>query len=309
MIAFFVRRLAQSVLVILGVSILSFGIMFLSGDPTMLMVGEDWSVKQVEEFRHIMGFDRPWYVQYWDFVTKAAQGDFGLSQRHKQPTFTLVMSRMPATLELTFAAMLLSIILAFPVGILSAVKRDSIYDGLSMGGALLGQSVPVFWLGIMLILVFSVKLQWTPVAGRGTWTHLILPAITLGAFFIARNARMVRSCMLDVLGMEYVTTARSKGLREFVVIYKHALRNALITVVTLIGLQFGALLGGAVITETIFAWPGVGRLVIQAIQGKDLPLVQAAVTVLALSFVLINLLVDYLYCILDPRVRITGYKA
>jgi len=309
MIAFFVRRLAQSVLVILGVSILSFGIMFLSGDPTMLMVGEDWSVKQVEEFRHIMGFDRPWYVQYWDFVTKAAQGDFGLSLRHKQPTFTLVMSRMPATLELTFAAMLLSIILAFPVGILSAVKRDSIYDGLSMGGALLGQSVPVFWLGIMLILVFSVKLQWTPVAGRGTWTHLILPAITLGAFFIARNARMVRSCMLDVLGMEYVTTARSKGLREFVVIYKHALRNALIPVVTLIGLQFGALLGGAVITETIFAWPGVGRLVIQAIQGKDLPLVQAAVTVLALSFVLINLLVDYLYCILDPRVRITGYKA
>jgi peptide/nickel transport system permease protein len=309
MISFIVRRLAQSVLVILGVSVLSFGIMFLSGDPTMLMVGEDWSVKQVEEFRHIMGFDRPWYVQYGDFISKAVQGDFGVSLRHKQPTFGLVMSRMPATLELTFAAMFLSIILAFPIGILSAVKKDSTLDALSMGGALLGQSVPVFWLGIMLILIFSAKLQWTPVAGRGTWSHLVLPSITLGAFFIARNARMVRSCMLDVLGMEYVTTARSKGLREFVVIYKHALRNALIPVVTLIGLQFGALLGGAVITETIFAWPGVGRLVIQAIQGKDFPLVQAAVTVLALSFVLINLLVDYLYCVLDPRVRMTGYKA
>lgn len=308
MVGFIVRRLAQSVLVIFGVSILAFGIMFLSGDPTMLMVGEDWTIEQVEEFRRIMGFDRPWYVQYWDFVNKALQGDFGVSLRHRQPTFSLVISRMPATLELTFAAMFLSIVFAFPIGIISAVKRDSLYDAFSMGAALLGQSTPVFWLGIMLILIFSVKLQWTPIAGRGGFSHLILPSITLGAFFVARNARMVRSCMLEVLGKEYITTARSKGLKEIVVIYKHALRNALIPVVTLIGLQFGALLGGAVITETIFAWPGVGRLVIQAIQGKDLPLVQAAVTLLAISFVLINLMVDYLYGVLDPRVRVTGYK-
>jgi peptide/nickel transport system permease protein len=175
MTAYIIRRLLQSLLVIFGVSILSFGIMFLSGEPTMLMVGEDWTSEQIEEFRHIMGFDRPWYIQYWDFASNAIRGDFGLSLRHQQPTFDLVMSRMPATLELTLSAMFLSIVLAFPIGIISAVKRDSIYDTLGMGTALLGQSTPVFWLGIMLILLFSVKLRWTPIGGRGglsTWSCL-----------------------------------------------------------------------------------------------------------------------------------------
>jgi ABC-type dipeptide/oligopeptide/nickel transport system permease component len=305
MVQYILRRLAQTVLVLLGVSALSFGMMFLSGDPANVMAGETWTREQIEDFRHQMGFDRPWYVQYGDFLSGAVRGDFGVSLRQRQPTFDLVMERMPATIELAAAALAIALAIGLPLGILAAIKRGSIWDNILMMTGLLGQSIPVFWLGLLLVMIFSVRLGWFPVAGRGGLSHLILPAVTLGLFSTAYVARMTRSSMLEVLGNDYIRTARAKGLRERVVITRHALRNALIPLVTVVGLQVGALLGGAVITETIFAWPGVGRLTIQAIQTKDLPLVQAPVTVIATIFVLVNLAVDLLYTYLDPKIRLS----
>ena len=304
MTQYVIRRLLQTVLVLLGVSFVAFGVMFLTGDPTSAMTGEDWTQEMIEELRHQMGFDRPWYVQYADFLSKAVRGDLGTSLRQHQPNLKLIAERLPATAELAAAAMLISIVLAIPVGVLSAVWRGTWVDTVSRLFALLGQSVPVFWLGIMLILVFGVKLRWTPVSGRGGLENLILPAITLGAFLTARNARMMRSSLLEVLEQDYIRTARAKGLPEWTVLYRHAVRNALMPVVTLIGLQIGALLGGAVITETIFAWPGVGRMTVSAIYSKDVPLVQASVIVLATVFVVANLAVDLIYTILDPRIRL-----
>ncbi len=305
MLAYIIRRLVQTVFVLLGVSVLSFGTLFLSGDPTMLMVGENWSPQQIADFRHAMGFDRPWWVQYLDFLGKALHGDFGVSLRQQQPTFQLIADRMPATLQLAGAAMAIALVVGLPLGVLAATRRGSIWDNALMLGGLLGQSMPVFWLGLLLIMVFAVGLGWFPVAGTGGLDHLVLPAVTLGLFSTAYIARMARSSMLEVLGRDYVRTARAKGLSERGVVVRHALRNAMIPLVTVIGLQFGALLGGAVITETIFAWPGVGRLTIQAIQTKDLPLVEACVILLASIFVLVNLLVDLLYTYLDPRIRLT----
>jgi peptide/nickel transport system permease protein len=301
---YIIRRLLQTVLVLLGVSVVAFGVMFLAGDPVLVMSGEDWTQEEIDDFRHQMGFDRPWYVQYAEFLSHAVRGDLGVSLRQRQPNLQLVMDRMPATLELALAAMFISIFVAIPVGVLSATRRGTWVDNVSMLVAMLGQSMPIFWLGIMLILVFSVWLRLTPVSGRGSWQNLILPAITLGAFITARNARMMRSSMLEVLEQDYIRTARAKGLGERAVLYRHAIRNALRPVVTLIGLQIGALLGGAVITETIFAWPGVGRMTVQAIQGRDIPLVQASVIVLATIFVLTNLAVDLVYTVLDPRIRL-----
>jgi len=297
------RRMLQTVVVLWGVSLVTFAVIFLAGDPASAMVGEDWTRQMVEAFRHQMGFDQPWYVQYGRFLSHALRGDLGLSLRQHQPTIALVLNRLPATLELAVAATGLSVVVALPVGILSATRRNSWLDHAAMLGALLGQSLPTFYLGLMLILVFSVTLQWTPVAGRGGLAHLILPAITLGAFTTARNARIMRSSLLEVLRQPYIATARAKGVRERAVVARHAIRNALIPVVTLIGVEFGALLGGAVITETIFAWPGVGRLVIQAIYGRDVPLVQTAVIVLATIFVFVNLAVDLLYAALNPQIR------
>ena len=305
MIAYLVRRLAQTVLVLVGVSILSFGTLFLTGDPTMLMAGESWNQQQVETFRHQMGFDRPWIVQYLDFLSRAVHGDFGVSLRQQQPTLALIADRLPATLQLAGASMAIAICVGVPVGVAAATRRNSIWDNLLMLGGLLGQSIPVFWLGLLMIMVFAVGLGWFPVAGTGGPQYLVLPALTLGLFSTAYIARMTRSSMLEVLGRDYVRTARSKGLGGRRVIVGHALRNALIPLVTVIGLQFGALLGGAVITETIFAWPGVGRLTIQAIQSKDLPLVQACVLFLAMIFVMANLVVDLLYAYLDPRIRLS----
>jgi peptide/nickel transport system permease protein len=251
-----------------------------------------------------MGFTDPLLVQYWRFFKGTLRLDFGLSFRHSQPALDLVLERMPATIQLTITAMIIAMIIAVPVGIISAIRRNSILDHIGMTGALLGQSTPVFWLGIMLILVFSVTFQWFPSSGRGTLEHLILPAVTLGMFSMARTARMMRSSMLEVLGQEYMKTARAKGLSPRMVILKHALKNALIPVVTIVGMELGTLLGGAVITETIFAWPGVGRLAVQAIYNRDYPVVQAAVFLLASIFVLVNLVVDILYTYLDPRVKL-----
>ncbi len=304
MLGYLVRRILSAVLVIFGVSLISFGFMFLSGDPATALAGDNWSRQQIEDFRHLMGFDRPWYIQYGDYIANVLHGNFGTSLRQYQPVSSLLMDRVPATLELTSAALCLSVVLSIPVGVISAARRNSGYDRVAMLLALVGQSMPVFWVGTMLILIFGVALQWLPVAGAGDLSHLILPAITLGLFSVARNARLVRSSMLEVLGADYVRTARAKGLPGRLVLARHAFRNALLPIVTVFGLDVGALVGGAVITETIFAWPGVGRLTVDAVLAKDLPLVEGAVLLLAGSFVMVNLIVDLLYGYLDPRVRI-----
>jgi peptide/nickel transport system permease protein len=303
-IRFVVRRLLQTVFVLVGVSFLSFGVLFVSGDPALQMVGPDATAEQIEDLRHQMGFDRPWPIQYLDFMSKAVRGDFGVSIRNRQPAFDLVKERLPATLQLSGAALAIALVVALPVGIFSATHHNTAYDSLAMLGALLGQSIPVFWLGLMLILVFGVNLRWLPISGYGEPQHLLLPALTLGTYSMARNARLVRSSMLEVLGLDFVRTARAKGLTSLAVNLRHALKNALLPVITVVGLEFGLLLGGAIVVETIFAWPGVGRLMLNAIQGKDYPLVEAAVITLALVFVVLNLLVDLAYAYLDPRIRL-----
>jgi ABC-type dipeptide/oligopeptide/nickel transport system permease component len=297
------------VFVLVGVTFLVYFILFQTGDPTFLSVSTDASQQEVDRVRHLMGFDRPWYVQYGDFLSKAVHGDFGTSLRQGLPVTGIVLDRLPATLELALSALVISLTVALPVGIISATRRNSLWDQASMLGAVLGQSAPTFFLGIMLLFVFGGMLNWFPIGGRGQGgpgdelRHLILPAITLGTFSMARNARLVRSSLLETLGLEYVTVAWSKGLSETAVVLRHAFRNALIPIVTLIGLDFGALLGGAVITETVFAWPGVGSLVVRAIGQKDFPVVVGCVTMLAVVFVAVNLLTDMLYGYLDPRVR------
>ncbi|MCX5918596.1 MAG: ABC transporter permease [Deltaproteobacteria bacterium] len=301
---YILKRLFHSIFVLVGISLVVFIILHLTGDPAALLMPMDATPEQVAQFRQEMGFNDPIIVQYWRFFKGTLRGDFGQSFRHNQPALELVMERMPATIQLTLAAMVIALLVAIPVGIISAIRRNSILDHIGMTGALLGQSTPVFWLGIMLILIFSVTLQWFPSSGRGEIQHLVLPAITLGMFTMARTARMMRSSMLEVLGQEYMKTAKAKGLNPLAVVLKHALKNAAIPVVTIVGMELGTLLGGAVITETIFAWPGVGRLAVQAIYNRDYPVVQAAVFLLASIFVLVNLVVDLLYTYLDPRVKL-----
>jgi peptide/nickel transport system permease protein len=242
-------------------------------------------------------------VQYLEHIGRLLRGDFGMSVRQSAPVTELILERLPATLQLAGAALVIIVCVAVPIGVLSAVRRGSVWDSLAMGGALLAQSMPTFWLGSMLILIFGVWLRWTPISGSGSLAHLILPALTLALYSTARNARIVRASMLDVLGHDYIRTARSKGLRERAVIYRHGLRNALIPVVTMLGLEIGTLLGGALVTETIFAWPGIGRLTIDAIYARDYPLVLGAITFIALIFVVVNLLVDLSYAVIDPRIH------
>ena len=298
-----VRKLVHTLFVAFGVVTLVFVALRMSGDPAATMLPGDASVDELRDLRRALGLDQPLHVQYLRFLVSAVTGDFGSSLRHQEPAMMLVMERLPATLELAFAALLLSVVVGVPLGILAALHRGRIADMLAMAFAVVGQATPYFWMGIMLILIFAVELQWVPTSGRGGFERLILPAITLGTHFMAVLARLTRTSMLEVLGQNYVTTARAKGLTERVVVLVHALKNAAVPVVTLIGLQFGTLLGGAVVTETIFAWPGVGRLAVQSIFVRDYPVVQAGVFVLALSFVTINLLVDLLYGWLDPRTR------
>jgi peptide/nickel transport system permease protein len=300
---YIIRRLLLLIVVVWGVGSLTFTVTMMTGDPVTLMAGPEQSRQQIEEMRHQLGLDRPLYEQYARYMLNAVRGDFGMSFRHREPAFTLVLERMPYTIALAGAAILLSVAFALPIGIIAAMQRGTIYDGLVMLGALIGQAVPSFWLAIVLILVFGVGLRWLPVGGSGDPSYLVLPAVTVAGYPLARNARLVRSALLEVLGKEYVVTARAKGLTPRVVLIRHALRNALIPIVTLIALDVGALLGGAVIVETVFGWPGIGRLTIQAIQQRDFPVIQAGVTMVATIFVLVNLAVDVLYTYLDPRIR------
>ena len=304
MTRYIANRLLQTLFVILGVSVLSFGVVFATGDPTMLLVGPDASADQIAELRHQMGFDRPIPIQYLDYLSHAIRGDLGVSLRSRQPAFDLIKDTLPNTLELAVAAMIVALVVAIPAGVIAATRRGSIWDSLSMLLALFGQSLPAFWLGLMLILIFGVNLRWVPISGTGGVDHLVLPAVTLGAFVMARNARLIRSSVLEVLSLDFVRTARAKGLSPWMVLNRHVFKNAMLPVITIIGLDSGTLLGSAVITETIFAWPGIGRLIVQSIQTKDYPVIQAAVIVLATTFVLLNLLVDLAYTYLDPRIRL-----
>ncbi len=301
--SYLLRRLWQSLLVLFGVSVVVFLILHLTGDPAALLLPPDATAEDIAKFRTAMGFDDPWRVQYLRFLKGAVRGDFGESLRHGEPAMALVLERLPATFELAGAGLLIALCLAIPAGIVSAVRRNTAVDYVSTVVALLGQAMPTFWLGIMLILVFSVRLNWLPSSGRGGLEHLILPAITLGLFTTARITRLTRSGMLEVLGQDYIRTARAKGVGEPPVVWKHALKNASIPIVTIVGIELGTLLGGSVITETIFAWPGVGRLSVQAIFNRDYPVVQSAVFLLASTFVIVNFLVDVVYTYLDPRIR------
>ncbi len=298
------HRLRRALLVILGVSLFAFMIVHLTGDPAVLMLPPDATIEQVEEFRQAMGFNDPLWQQYLRWLSKAVRGDFGLSLRHQQPALALIAERMPATVELTVAALLVALLLGIPLGVWTGSKGNSLPSFLGSIFGLLGQSMPVFWLALMLQLLFGLIIPIFPLTGRGTISQLVMPAIALGLYTTATIMRLLQSQMGEVLQQDYIRTARSKGLSYTRVVFKHALRNALLPVVTIVGLQLGTLLGGAVITESIFAWPGVGRLLVQAINNRDIPLVQAGVFVLAIGIVTINLVTDLLYTWLDPRIRL-----
>lgn len=305
---YIIKRLFQTIVVIFGVSLITFGLMFLTGDPAEMLLGEaadTMTPEAIQEYRHKRGFDRPWFVQYFDFAWNAIQGDFGESYRFHRSSWDVVIERLPATLELTGFALIFSVTLAVPIGVLSAARPNTWIDHITTLGSLLGQSIPNFWLGIVLMIIFGVLLKWLPVSGRGDWRNILMPGITLAVFSLAQNMRLTRSTVLEFIHSDFVRTARAKGLREGTIIVRHALRNALLPVVTTVGLQVGYLLGGSVIIETIFAWPGVGRLIYFSINGKDFPVVQAGVIMLAISTTMANLLVDLVYAFLDPRIRYT----
>ena len=304
MAGYVVRRLIQAVGLVFGVSIVVFVLVrLIPGDPARIMLPESASPEQVAAMRRLLGLDRPIPIQYLVFLGQALRGDLGKSLFYGESTVAILLGHLPATLLLAGVALTFALAVAVPMGVLSAVRRDTPWDYLGMGVALLGQSVPAFWLGLMLVLIFAVFLGVLPSSGMGGPQHLILPAVTLGAYLMSLSTRLVRSGLLDVLHEDYVRTARAKGLAERRVVYGHALRNVLIPLVTVLGLQLGTLLGGAVITETIFAWPGVGTVVYTAINARDYPLIQAAVLMLSVFFVFINLVVDLLYAYLDPRIH------
>ncbi|MEW6546927.1 MAG: ABC transporter permease [Bacillota bacterium] len=332
MTSYILRRLIAIIPVLLGISVVVFLIMHLiPGDPVLVMLGEKASPQRAEELRRELGLYDPLYIQYGRFLARAVQGDLGRSIRTQEKVTREIAVRFPATLELTICALLLAVTAGVLLGVIAAVRQYSVWDNLSMVLAVAGVSMPVFWLGLMLIFLFGVALGWLPLSGRlsvdvhltsitglhlldailtrnstAFWdalAHLVLPSVALGAIQMAIIARMTRSSMLEVIRQDYIRTARSKGLAERVVIYKHALKNALIPVVTVVGLTVGRLLGGAVLTETIFSWPGLGKFAVDAIYSRDYPQVQGVVLLIATGFVLVNLLVDVIYVFLDPRIR------
>lgn len=327
--AYVLRRLLQSVVVVVGVTLVSFLALQAGGDPTYLFVSERASLEEIEAARRALGFDRPLHVQYLSFVGDLIRGDFGQSLSYRQPAMDIVLDALPATIELTLFAMVLALLLAIPLGVLAAINRGTGWDGSITTVSMLGQSIPSFWLGIMMILFFGLYLRIFPISGHvpfltpllagdvgtafanlpRTLFHLILPGIAVGTYSLARNTRLVRSSLLEVLEADYVRTARSKGLPEKRVLIHHALRNAWLPVVTIIGLEFGFLLGGVVVVETVFSYPGVGRLLFAAINQRDIPLVQAGVILMSGIFIVLNLVVDLVYVRLDPRMKLSGGRA
>lgn len=309
MTAYFFRRLLQVIPVVFGVTLIVFLMIRLKGDPVQQLVPDWYSEAQVEEVRAAYGFDRPIHIQYFDFISRAVRGDFGVSFRNRVPAWELVAEALPWTARLAVTAFTLAVVVALPLGIISALNRNTVLDLVVTGLSVWGRSLPNFWLGIMFILLFAVFLRWFPVSGTGMfsgeplWKHLFLPALTLSMGIITTLTRLIRSSMLEAMREEHVTTAYAKGLRRFTVIGRHVLRNALIPVVTVLGLQLAWLLGGTVIIEQVFAWPGMGRLMLQAIYARDNSVVQAALLVSSLIIIFANLIVDMLYAVLDPRIR------
>lgn len=300
---FVIRRAAQTVVVLWFVSAVIFFIINFTGDPISLLMSELSSEAEKEAMRQTLGLDKPILARYLSFLKGAIRGDLGTSYYHHQPALRLVLERVPASMELVAAALVIAVIVSIPVGILAAMYRGTWLDRGALVASLFGISAPAFWIAIMLILVFAVELRWFPSSGRGTLAHVVLPAFSLALYRIALFVRLVRSGMLDVLGYDYIRTARAKGLSEMAVVAKHAFRNILIPVVTLMGIQMGHLIAGAVVTERIFAWPGMGRLLLDAVYKLDYPVVIASVMVVAFIFAGINFLVDVSYAYLDPRVR------
>lgn len=306
--AYIIRRLLQSIIVIKGVLLIVFFMLHMTGDPAAVLMPEDADREDIANFQKEMGFDKPLHIQYINFLfgykenKGVLRGDFGFSFRQELPAMELVLGHFPATALLAFASVTIAVLISIPAGVISAVYRNTLIDHVTTVGAMFGQAMPGFWLGLLLIMYFSVKLDWLPTSGAEGLKYLILPSLTAGLYATARLTRLVRSGMLEVLGSDYIQTARSKGLIEQVVVFRHALKNAAIPVVTLIGLELGILLGGTVVVEVVFSWPGVGFLVVDSIRSQDYPVVQAAVALLATSFVLVNLFVDILYAWLDPRI-------
>jgi len=300
------RQLVQLAVVIVGISMLAFGILHVIGDPVTLLLPQNAGKEEYERYNKLLGLDKPIYVQYWKFASRAVQGDFGKSWYADTSAFNLVLQRMPPTLYLTTAGLVMALLIALPLGILAALKRHSFVDSLCTMTAVAGQAMPIFWLGIMLIIIFAVQLRLLPASGYGTWQHFLMPAFTLGAFLAPITMRLVRSGVIEIMNMDYIKTARAKGVGEGMVVVKHAFRNACIPVITVLGLQFGQLLGGAVVTETVFAWPGVATLTVDAIRNQDFPVVQCAVVLLALIIVAVNFVVDMIVGLIDPRIRVGG---
>jgi len=297
------RRFVQSVLALLAISMLIFGMSRLTGDPVMLMLPDDASREDIAQVRHALGLDQSLPVQYWVFISKAVQGDFGRSIKGQMPVLDMLKDRLPNSLKLAAVALCIAVLLAFPLGVVAAVKKGTAIDTLANIVAVLGQSLPQFWVGIVLIQVFAVHLRWLPVAGVGSVWHYVLPAFTLGWFVVAGMMRLLRSSMLDILGSEFVKLARIKGVPEKTVIWKHALRNALIPVLTFGAIYLAILVTGAILVETVFAWPGIGQLIYQGIVFRDFPVVQGVVLLNAGMVIAVNLLVDILYAYVDPRIR------
>jgi peptide/nickel transport system permease protein len=298
------RRMVLGLITVMVVSVIIFVATRLSGDVTLLLAPPDATDKQIQELRKELGLDKPLPVQYVIFLKNIAKGDFGRSTRYHRPAMELVLSRLPATIQLATAAFFVSIFIGLTVGVLSGTRRGSWLDLSGRTFAMFGQAMPEFWIGIMAILIFSVKLGWLPTSGRGSLAQVIMPALTLGWFSAASIMRLTRSAMLEVLDSEYIKTARLKGNAEWVVVWKHALRNALIPVVAMGGLQLGRLLGGAVIVETVFGWPGLGQLVLDGVYSRDYAVVQAGVFITSAVFIALNLIVDLTYGLIDPRIKV-----
>lgn len=303
MLIFAIRRFFQMVIVVLAVASLVFLLLQFTGDPVQLLLPADATQIQVDEFREQLGLEDPLHVQYWRFLVSIGQGDIGDSYYYGQPALGLVIERLPASLELLIGATLISVAVAVPLGVFSSVRRGKLADRVILGGSLIGISAPSFLVAILLILLFSVQLQWLPSSGRGSFIHIILPSVSLALLRIAIGIRFIRSGMLDTLQGDFVRTARAKGLSQFSVLTRHALRNTLIPFVTITGLQMGAVLGGAIVIERVFAWPGIGRLLLNALERLDYPVIIAYALVISVIFSLINFIVDIVYMLIDPRVR------
>jgi peptide/nickel transport system permease protein len=302
MSTYILKRLAEAVGVCFGISVITFLLLHVAGDPVQLLLSIEAKAEDAAVLRKSLGLDQPLYVQYWIFLQGLLRLDFGQSLFIREPAITLVLERFPATIELTLAGMLFAVIISIPLGVLAAIRRYSLLDNICTVLAVSGQAMPIFWLGLMLIIFFAVQLRILPASGRGTFLHLLMPAFTLGAALAPITMRMTRSKMLDILSQDFIRTARAKGVREQLVLFRHGFLNACIPIVTILGLQFGRLLGGAIVTETVFAWPGLGRLLVQAIFDRDYPVVMGTALVIAASFLAINLVVDLAHGRLDPRV-------